>query len=1472
MSDSYATGYVTANQQVGGLIGNAAGGVISGSYATGALVNTGSDAGGLIGVNYATLSDSYASGSVTGSGNKIGGLIGTNYGAVRGSRATGSTAGNNSVGGLIGYNDSGTVSGSNASGNILGTDYVGGLVGTNDFGSVTTSYATGIVTGTNYVGGLAGSNYYGAISETYATGSVTGNLEVGGLAGANYAGTLSRSYATGSVSGSNIAGGLAGSNSGTVSNSYASGQVSGTGYVGGLVAFNNISGTISDSYWDSYSSTQSSGVGLISGGTITNLNAVTSDPAQSGASNYALKASAYANLSSTGWVFMGGVRPMGAWEAATAQNGVYYITNSHQLQLINASVSSLSANYVLANDLDMSATGQAIRCAFCSVGDYSGMWGGSGFASLGTDGAGSRLNSDSGFTGTFDGQGRVISNLSIKQGRGSYSGLFGFTKNAAISTLGLTGLSVTNAGSGQFVGGLIGYSAGITAVRDSYVEGDVSGGESVGGLIGALGNGTVSNSHANGSVTSSTVYYVGGLVGENIAGKISTSHATGNVLGRSAVGGLVGFNNVDGIIIDSYATSNVTGSDSHIGGLIGTNYGSVAQSRATGSVGGNGTGSSNVGGLIGYNLGAVSDSYASGSISSTGSYVGGLIGYNTSTIIRSHATGSVQGNSGHVGGLIGMNNQGSISESYATGKIDSYGKYVGGLVGTSKDGAISKSYATGKTFGNGGYVGGLVGQNSDTSIDESYATGGVGGSAYVGGLVGANTNGSINKSYAVGLTQAFNNGGDTGGLVAQNDGGTVTNSYWDSFSTRQSGGVGDNGGTVTNLNAVTSDPARTAAANYAYKASAWSNFTTSSGASDVDAAGGQALSWRVYDGYSYPLLKAFLTTAYVRTNATSGAVSTVYNGTNQSGAVTGLGYGATLANGGAADGGLISGTAISSCSGGDGSCINVGNYSVGVGGLYSTQQGYDLVYDRAGMVALTITARPITLTYTANSASGIYGDAIAILSGGYAITSGNLVNGDTLAGTVNWTAGASSTSGVGSFAIVGGGLTAGGNYDVTSSQAAGNATAYRITARPITMTYMANRATSLYGDAPAALSGSHAVSGGNLVNGDTLTGSANWSTNASSTTDVGSYGITGSGLAAGGNYTVTSVQAAGNAAAYSITARPITITYTANGASSVYGDAIAAPSGRYAITSGNLVNGDALAGSANWSTGASSRSDAGSHAVIGGGLSASSNYAVTSAQAASNATAYIVTARSLAITYTANAATSMYGDALGQLSGSYAISSGNLVNGDTLGGTANWSARASSTSGVGSYAITGGGITAGSNYDVTSLQTRSNAAAYSITARPITITYTANRTGSFPGYGLAQLSGDHAITSGSLVNGDSLAGSISWATSATGTSGVGTYAITGGGLSAKGNYSVTSLQANGNATAYTIVTPPADPSIRSVTGLIENGYILVPLAGAGSYHSTFREYRTGCDVSGISKKLRDQGPVRLQINDNGCGG
>jgi filamentous hemagglutinin family protein len=226
----------------------------------------------------------------------------------------------------------------------------------------------------------------------------------------------------------------------------------------------------------------------------------------------------------------------------------------------------LSSSFSLANNIDASGTS---------------VWNsGAGFVPIGHG-----TTASTAFTGTFDGLGHTISNLTINRPATDFVGLFGYSLLATIQDISLTNINITGQ---NVVGGLLGYNYGGT-VSNSYSTGAVLGTTEVGGLLGG-NEGTVSNSYSTSAVSGTTE--VGGLLGKNnaaaLTGTVTNSYSTGGVSGTSSVGGLLGYNN-NGTVSNSYSTGAVSGNDD-VGGLVGYNDGTVEHSYSSGLVTGNSTG------------------------------------------------------------------------------------------------------------------------------------------------------------------------------------------------------------------------------------------------------------------------------------------------------------------------------------------------------------------------------------------------------------------------------------------------------------------------------------------------------------------------------------------------------------------------------------------------------------------------------------------------------------------------------------------------------------------------------------------------------------------------------------------------------------------------------------------------------------------------------------------------------------------
>ena len=303
----------------------------------------------------------------------------------------------------------------------------------------------------------------------------------------------------------------------------------------------------------------------------------------------------------------------------------------------------------------------------------------------------------------FDGNGHTVNKLYINRPETYNVGLFFANgSDGVIRNIGVVDVDIT----GQSGGGLAGVNQG--TISDSYSTGSVEGS---GGLVGRNGVPIIGMQHQasiNRSYSSADVSgrQVGGLAEENF-GTITFSHATGSVSGSGggAAGGLVS-RNQNGTIRASYATGTVSGGDP-VGGLAGYNWaGRIISSYATGSVKGDGSG---FGGLIGRILSDETESW----------------------VVASYATGDVSGGSA-VGGLVGglytltdvqVVHQVRVIASYATGRVSGT-QTVGGLFGyrePDRDGTdrviVSASYwdtqTSGQTTGVGsGHSGGVQGRTT----------------------------------------------------------------------------------------------------------------------------------------------------------------------------------------------------------------------------------------------------------------------------------------------------------------------------------------------------------------------------------------------------------------------------------------------------------------------------------------------------------------------------------------------------------------------------------------------------------------------------------------------------------------------------------------------------------------------------------------------------------------------------------------
>ena len=309
------------------------------------------------------------------------------------------------------------------------------------------------------------------------------------------------------------------------------------------------------------------------------------------------------------------------------------------------------------------------------------------------------------------------------------------------------------------------------------------------GLFGAIDSASIDSLGLDGSNISgwatSDSGSVGGIAGISVAAGILHCHVANDtvtgLVDSASVGGLVGINR--GTIAGCQASASVSGGlFVFAGGIAGSNSGRIGASHASGRI--SGQDSSSIGGVAGYSAGVLSQDTSTATVSGTGTWasIGGVVGWSgvAGIVDTCNAADTVSGNGDHaeIGGLVGH-----LDNSLLVGRANSVvsgtgpNALVGGLVGVvSAPGTVSSSWAVGSVAapGNGASLGGVAGQCTGTgaNVDSSWASGDVtgGNNANAGGVVGWNDiGGTVVASYATG--SVF--GGtecDAGGVVGWNNG------------------------------------------------------------------------------------------------------------------------------------------------------------------------------------------------------------------------------------------------------------------------------------------------------------------------------------------------------------------------------------------------------------------------------------------------------------------------------------------------------------------------------------------------------------------------------------------------------------------------------------------------------------------------------------------------------------------------------
>ncbi|MHC4501363.1 MAG: GLUG motif-containing protein, partial [Planctomycetota bacterium] len=348
------------------------------------------------------------------------------------------------------------------------------------------------------------------------------------------------------------------------------------------------------------------------------------------------------------------------------------ISNITELQAME---NDLTDNYYLTGDIDASAT--------------SSWNGGAGFDPIGT--VASR------FTGTFDGNGYTISDLTINRPTEQYVGLFGWVRTTAkIANVTLSNCTIAG---DDYVAALIAYVDTNTTdeplIQNCHVSGTITSrpgavtSQVFGGLIGwAQGRKATSDNvyiydsssscSIDASGTTGTTSYHGGFVGWTEQVVIQNCFATGNVdagtdAQSSRTGGFIGHLDELTRISYSYATGNVSGYN-RVGGFVGNMPGAADDD--------------------GYSY--IQKCYATGNVTCETGNAGAFAGINAVDITDCYAWGNVTitGATGNVGGFTGIDFNPSSPDyrnAYSIGTTTG-GNNEGGFIATSQAGTFTNVY------------------------------------------------------------------------------------------------------------------------------------------------------------------------------------------------------------------------------------------------------------------------------------------------------------------------------------------------------------------------------------------------------------------------------------------------------------------------------------------------------------------------------------------------------------------------------------------------------------------------------------------------------------------------------------------------------------------------------------------------------------------------------------------------------------
>lgn len=498
-----------------------------------------------------------------------------------------STNTNNQYIGLFGYiGSTGTIKNIGVKGlRMRGYQYIGGLCGMNNGGLITNCFTDGLVTGRLFVGGLIGENNNAQTRNSYTKCDVLGYQYVGGFEGEDNQSSVYNCYSSGNVTGTLYCSGfsykyygyadyiyfrqgalLAGSTGNTEPTSKTIAEMASPAFVNLLntdlsepAFISDCNPNINQGYpilvWqtnDPVAITQDPD-------SVTNVSAILEGLLYSSNDTIIEKGFYFRPINQTYFdtlisstigasitynktnLIQGSIYEYMAYAKTSSQT--YYGDTITFTTLLWAGLGTLANPYEISDTAKLIYFSKYVNSQNPTLGKYfkltndidmSGVTTFNPIAGWNVDGQ--TTNADIFFNGNFDGNGKVISNLTIlKDSTNSskeYVGLFGRVgASGVVKNLGLRNIRIRGY---QYVGAICG-RIDDGNIRNCYSSGIVGGDNIVGGLCGYCDGGTIEGSYSLVNVFGNS--YVGGFAGAFYYATSINNYSVGNVKGNTYVCG-----------------------------------------------------------------------------------------------------------------------------------------------------------------------------------------------------------------------------------------------------------------------------------------------------------------------------------------------------------------------------------------------------------------------------------------------------------------------------------------------------------------------------------------------------------------------------------------------------------------------------------------------------------------------------------------------------------------------------------------------------------------------------------------------------------------------------------------------------------------------------------------------------------------------------------------------------------------------